>query len=151
MKTQDALALAQDKGLDLVEVSPNARPPVCKILDYGKFKYEEKKKAKEKRASQTRIETKEMKFRPKTDSHDMDFKCRHVEKFLNAGNKCRLIVFFKGRERAHPDVGRKVLDSVVERFADIAEITQKPMMDGNKMALTLSPRSGVIRRAASTE
>ncbi len=149
MRTQEALELALDKGLDLVEISPNARPPVCKILDYGKFKYDEKKKAKENRAGSTKIETKEMKFRPKTDDHDLDFKCKHIEKFLSSGNKCRLVVFFKGRERVHPKVGRKLLDGVAARFEEIADIAQQPVMEGNRMSMMLIPKSGVIRRVSS--
>ena len=140
METKKALALAMEHGLDLVEVSANTRPPVCKILDYGKFKYDEKKKAKEKRANQTKVETKEMKFRPKTDSHDMDFKCKHVGKFLADGNRCKLVVFFKGRERAHPRVGSDLLYRVAERFEDIAEISQQPSMEGNRMTMMLAPR-----------
>jgi translation initiation factor IF-3 len=149
METNKALALAKEKGLDLVEVSGNTRPPICKILDYGKFKYDEKKKAKEKRANSTKIETKEMKFRPKTDSHDMDFKCRHVGKFLTEGNRCKLVVFFKGRERAHPRVGNDLLMRVAERFEDIAEVTQSPSMEGNRMTMMLAPRPKAPAKEAS--
>lgn len=150
METRKALALAMENGLDLVEVSANTRPPICKILDYGKFKYDEAKKAKEKRANQTRVETKEMKFRPKTDVHDMDFKCKHVEKFITEGNRCKLVVFFKGRERAHPRVGNDLLMGVATRLEAIAEITQRPTMEGNRMTMMLGPRSSVPAKEASS-
>jgi translation initiation factor IF-3 len=149
METRAALALAQEKGLDLVEVAANRRPPVCKILDYGKFKYDEKKKARDAKAKQSKIEVKEMKFRPKTDTHDMEFKCRHVRRFLEQGNKCKLVMFFRGRERAHKNLGADLLLSVAEEMKDIADISQRPTSEGNKMFLMLSPRAGVIRREST--
>lgn len=100
LETRQAIAIAEEAGLDLVEVSPNVRPPVCKILDYGKLKYDEKKKAKEYKAAQSTVLTKEMKFSPKTEGHDKDFKTKHVQRFLEEGNRCLLVVQFRGRERA---------------------------------------------------
>ena len=149
LKTQVALAIAREKGLDLVEVAPTSRPPVCKILDYGQFKYEEKKKKKDARTKQTKVELKEMMFRPKTDSHDLDFKTKHVRRFLEAGNKCKMVVRFRGRERAHPNVGRDLLLHVADQLKDIAEILQSPSIEGPKMSLTLGPRAGVIRQTTS--
>jgi translation initiation factor IF-3 len=148
MDTRDALQLAKDNGLDLVEVAANRRPPVCKILDYGKMKYDEKKAAAEKKRNQTKIEVKEMKFRPKTDKHDMDFKCKHVRKFLEEGNKCKLTMWFRGRERAHKNIGADVLNEVADRMKDIADVTQRPVVEGNRMTMMLSPRAGVVKKAA---
>lgn len=149
METRQALALARDNGLDLVEISPNARPPVCKILDYGKFKFEEKKKAKERKAIQVTVETKEMKFRPKTEQHDMEFKCRHIRRFLEEGNRCLLVVLFKGRERAHPQVGLELLNGVVEQMADIGEVIQKPFLEAGKLSVLLAPKSKATTKTAS--
>lgn len=146
MKTQIALAIAREKGLDLVEVAPTSRPPVCKILDYGQFKYEEKKRKKEAKAKQSKVEIKEMKFRPKTDTHDLEFKTKHVRRFLEEGNKCKLVVQFRGRERAHPEVGRALLNQVCDGLTDIAEVSQGPLMEGSRMILMLAPRVGVLRR-----
>jgi len=133
--------MAKEAGLDLVEVSPNARPPVCKILDYGKFKYEEKKKAKEARANQTKVVTKEMKFRPKTDTHDLKFKTEHIRRFIEEGNRCLLIVQFKGRERAHPEVGSRLLEGVAESLGELVEVSKRPVMEGNRMTMLLAPKS----------
>lgn len=140
METRKAVALARELNLDLVEVSPNARPPVCKILDYGKLKYDEKKKAKEYKASQTTVLTKEMKFRPKTEGHDRDFKTKHVQRFLEDGNRCLLVVQFRGRERSHPHVAEALLLEVAEALSSISEITNKPTMEGGKMVMLLSPK-----------
>jgi translation initiation factor IF-3 len=150
MRTQIALAIAREKGLDLVEVAPTSRPPVCKILDYGQYKYEEKKRKKETKAKQSKVEVKEMKFRPKTDSHDLDFKTKHVRRFLEKGNKCKLVVQFRGRERAHPDVGRALLAQIVEELEDVAEVSQSPTMEGPRMILVLAPRVGVLKREGSS-
>ena len=148
METRDALALAEEKGLDLVEVAANRRPPVCKLIDYGKFKYDEKKRAKERKHKQTKIEVKEMKFRPKTDKHDMDFKCAHVRRFLEEGNRCKLVLFFRGREHAHKNIGAEVLYAVADRMKDIADVSSRPATEGNRMTMVLSPRAGAIKRAA---
>jgi translation initiation factor IF-3 len=141
METRKAVALAKELGLDLVEISPNARPPVCKILDYGKLKYDEKKKAKEHKASQITVLTKEMKFSPKTEGHDKDFKTKHVQRFLEEGNRCLLVVQFRGRERSHPHVGEALLLEVAESLSDVAEVTNKPAMEGGKMVMLLSPKA----------
>jgi translation initiation factor IF-3 len=140
MPTHEALRQAEEKGLDLVEVSPKAVPPVCRIMDYGKFKYEQSKKTKAAKKHASVIEVKEIKFRPKTDDHDFDFKVKHVRRFLEEGNKVRLIIAFRGREIVHPETGKAMLDAVIKACHDIAHVEQLPMMDGRRMVMTVSPR-----------
>lgn len=140
MEISQALHLAKSAGLDLVEVSPHSRPPVCKILDYGKMKYDEKKKDKEKKAKQAKVVTKEMKFRPKTDNHDLQFKTNHVKRFLEEGNRCLLVVQFRGRERVHPRVGEELLYSVADSLAELAEVAKRPMLEGSRMTMLLAPK-----------
>jgi translation initiation factor IF-3 len=141
MSSDQALNTAMDQGLDLVEVAPNAKPPVCKIMDYGKFLYEEKKKQQEARKRQTNIQVKEIKFRPKTDEHDLQTKVKHITRFLEGGDRCKVTVFFRGREMAHKDQGRKILDRVVEMLADIAKVEQEARSEGRTMFVLLSPRA----------
>jgi translation initiation factor IF-3 len=141
MSVEEALNTALDLGLDLVEVAPNAKPPVCKIMDYGKFQYEEKKKQQEARKRQTNIQVKEIKFRPKTDEHDLQTKVKHITRFLEGGDRCKVTVFFRGREMAHKDQGRKILDRVAEMLADIAKVEQEARSEGRTMFLLLSPRA----------
>jgi translation initiation factor IF-3 len=148
LDTSDALRRAEEAGLDLVEVSPKAMPPVCKIMDYGKFKYENAKKNKDARKHQSTTTTKEIKFRPKTDDHDFDFKVKHIRRFLGEGNKAKLAVIFRGREIVHPETGQDVLKRVVEATSDIAQVEQAPMMEGRRMLMIIAPRAGVIRAAA---
>jgi translation initiation factor IF-3 len=147
LQTDDALRRAEEAGLDLVEVSPKAVPPVCKIMDYGKFKYENAKKNKDARKHQSTTTTKEIKFRPKTDDHDFDFKVKHIRRFLQEGNKAKLAVIFRGREIVHPETGQDVLKRVVEATSDIAQVEQAPMMEGRRMLMIIAPRAGVIRAA----
>jgi len=147
MPTHEALKLAVEKGLDLVEISPLAHPPVCRIVDSGKFKYEQAKRQKQSKRGGSTVETKEIKFRPKTEEHDMDFKVKHVRRFLEDGNKVRLVVVFRGREIVHPQTGRNVLDRVVERCADIAVVEATPNMDGRRMVMAIAPRPNVMRKA----
>ncbi|HEX2689639.1 MAG TPA: translation initiation factor IF-3, partial [Kofleriaceae bacterium] len=135
MPTHEALRLAEEKGLDLVEISPRAFPPVCRIMDYGKYKYEEAKKKQQQRKKASTVETKEIKFRPKTEEHDMDFKVKHVRRFLEGGNKVRLAVVFRGREITHPQTGLAVLHRVVERCADIASVEANNTMEGRRMIM----------------
>src|SRR5689334_524594 len=132
--------MAEEKGLDLVEVSPKAAPPVCRIMDYGKFKFEQAKKTRQARKHASVIEVKEIKFRPKTDDHDFDFKCRHIRRFLEEGNKVRLVIAFRGREIVHPETGRAMLEHVIRALADIAHVEQMPQMDGRKMMMVISPK-----------
>jgi translation initiation factor IF-3 len=151
MPTHEALGAAQDKGLDLVEISPNSSPPVCRIMDYGKFKFEEAKKKRQQRKSAATFETKEIKFRPKTDDHDMDFKVKHIRRFLEEGNKVRLLVVFRGREMAHPQMGKVVLDRVVERCKDIATVETTPSLEGKRMFMLIAPRPNVMQKAVATK
>jgi len=145
MTVEQALLIAEADGLDLVEVSPKAFPPVCRIMDYGKFKYELAKKDRSARKHRSSVQVKEVKFRPKTDAHDMDFKLRHVRRFLEEGNKARLVVTFRGRELAHPELGRALLQRVASKVADIATVEQNAMMEGKRMMLVLGPKVGVVR------
>jgi translation initiation factor IF-3 len=149
LDTSEALRIAEEGGLDLVEVSPKAMPPVCKIMDYGKFKYEDSKKRKDAKKHQSTVTYKEIKFRPKTDAHDLDFKVKHIRRFLSEGNKARLVVIFRGREIVHPETGQAMLKKVVELTSDIAMVEQPPMMEGRRMLMIISPRGGVINRPSS--
>jgi translation initiation factor IF-3 len=145
--THEALRMAEEQGLDLVEVSPRAVPPVCRIMDFGRFKYQESKKEKESRKHQATVVIKEIKFRPKTDTHDLDFKLKHIRRFLGEGNKVRLMIVFRGREIVHPETGQAMLDVVSKAVAEISVIEQKPVLEGRRMVMVLGPRSGVIRPA----
>jgi len=147
MPTHEALRLAEEKGLDLVEISPRAFPPVCRIMDYGKYKYEEAKKKQQARKRASTVETKEIKFRPKTEEHDMAFKVKHVRRFLEEGNKVRLAVVFRGREITHPQTGMNVLNKVVDLCNDIATVEATPNMEGRRMIMVIAPRPGVVRKA----
>lgn len=139
-KVDDALREAARVGLDLVEVSPNAEPPVCKILDYGRFKYEAQKKKNEARKKQKVIEVKEIKLRPAIDQHDYEVKMRAVRKFLEEGDKVKVTLRFRGREMAHQDLGVKVLERVREEFAEEVKIEQSPRMEGRQMVMVMAPR-----------
>ena len=130
LPTHEAMRLAEEAGLDLVEVAAKAVPPVCKIMDYGKFKYEENRKRKEAKKNQSVVELKEIKFRPKTDDHDFDFKVKHIRRFLQEGNKAKLVVIFRGREIVHPETGQDVLKRVYAETQDLAQIEQAPIMEG---------------------
>jgi len=132
--------MAVEVGLDLVEVSPNAEPPVCKILDYGKYKYEIQKKKAEARKKQKVIEVKEIKLRPNIDDNDYDVKMRAMRKFLEEGDKVKVTLRFRGREMAHQDLGAKVLDRVREALDDLAKVEQFPKMEGRQMVMVMAPR-----------
>lgn len=137
--TREALALAQDRELDLVEVAPQAKPPVCKIIDYGKYLYEMKKQAKMAKKKQTIIKMHEIKFGVRTDEHDLQHKLRKVREFLEDGDKVKATVFFRGREARHRDLGRLVLDKVTEKLKDIAEIEQRPKFEGRTLFMVIAP------------
>jgi translation initiation factor IF-3 len=141
MPTHEAMRMAEEKGLDLVEVSPKAVPPVCRIMDYGKFKYEQSKKTNQAKKHASVIEIKEIKFRPKTDVHDYEFKVGHIRRFLEEGNKVRLVIAFRGREIVHPETGA-MLEKVIKKCSDVAHVEQIPMMDGRRMVMVVSPRPG---------
>jgi translation initiation factor IF-3 len=134
-----ALSIAADLGLDLVEINPKTNPPVCRIMDFGKFKYEQKKQANLARKKQKTIEVKEVKMRPKTDEHDFNFKVKHIRRFIDEGNKAKVTIRFRGREMAHPEMAAKLLDRVVEVTNDIAEIEQSYRMEGKTMTMILIP------------
>jgi len=138
--TRDALVKAEDFGLDLVEVQPNADPPVCKILDYGKYKYEAQKRANEARKKQKIIEVKEIKFRPNIDEHDYQVKMRNVNKFLSGGDKVKVTLRFRGREMAHQELGANVLARVRDETEEIAKVEAMPKMEGRQMVMVLAPR-----------
>ena len=137
--TIDALALASNQGLDLVEVSPQADPPVCRVMDYGKYKYQQAKRASEAKKKQVRVEIKEVKMRPKTDDHDFQFKIKHARRFLEEGNKVKLTVMFRGRENAHPDQGTKQLTKAVEALKDIGQVESHPNKMGRFMTMMIGP------------
>ena len=140
LPTEQALQTAYSQNLDLVEVAPEARPPVCRIMDYGKFRYEQSKKAREAKKKQTVIELKEIKLRPKTEEHDFQFKARHAERFLQEGNKAKITMMFRGREMARMDRGRVILDRFVETLKDACVVEQAPKVEGRNMTLILAPK-----------
>ena len=156
MSSRDALALARSLDLDLVEIAPTANPPVCRIMDYGKFKFDEAQKAKESRRKTTNVGVKEMKYRPKIGPGDFDTKTRLVEKFLSDGHKVKITIMFRGRESAHPELGRKILDRIVERVGELARVESAPKIDGRNMIMVLGPekraksKSGDVAKAAAS-
>jgi translation initiation factor IF-3 len=141
----DAVRLAEEKGLDLIEVVPNASPPTCKIMDYGKYKYEQKKKAAESRKKQVEIDIKELQLRPRTEEHDLQVKLRHARRFLEEGDKVKFSLRFKGREMAYQDAGEKMLRRVVELLTDIALVETPPKMEGKQLFLLLAPDPSKIK------
>jgi translation initiation factor IF-3 len=144
MKTEDALRMAQERELDLVEVAAEARPPVCRILDYSKYKYEIAQKAKQARKHQQQIVIREIKFRPKIAQHDYDTKKGHVERFLRHKDKVKITIMFRGREVTHPERGRMILDRLAEELADLATVDQRPNLDGRNMTMMLGPSKAVL-------
>ena len=139
--TEEALSMAEDRGMDLVEVAANSNPPVCRIMDYGKHKYKASKKAHEAKKNQKIVHVKEVKFRPNTDQHDFDFKLKHVTRFLENGDKAKVVIFFKGREIVHREFGQKVLERVAEQTEDIAVIEQTAKQEGRTLVMILAPKS----------
>lgn len=135
-----AIQMAEEVGLDLVEISPGATPPVCKIMDFGKFKYEQQKKAAEAKKKQKIIEIKEVKFRPNIDTHDYDVKMRSVTKFLGEGDKVKVTLRFRGREMAHVDIGRDLLERIAGDVSEIGKIESMPKMEGRQMIMVVSPQ-----------
>ena len=141
MSPRDAMKLAEEVGLDLVEVSPNATPPVCKIMDYGKYQYEKNKRAREARKKQTKVVLKGMQFRPDTAEHDYQFKKRHVEDFLKNGWKVRATVRFRGREMLHTELGKNLLARLKDDLEEIADVEQPPRLETRMMSMILAPKS----------
>lgn len=145
---EDAQRVASDQGLDLVEIAPNAEPPVCRIMDYGKYKYEQEVKAKQARKKQTRIEVKEMKFRPKIDVGDYETKKGHVLRFLGKGNKVKITIMFRGREMAHPEQGLNILEKLADDLKGLAVVEQQPKMEGRNMHMLISPLPDSAKKKA---
>jgi translation initiation factor IF-3 len=140
LSIDEALAAAHERGLDLVEVAPLARPPVVKIMDYGKFKFEQAKAARAAKKKQHVIHLKEVKYRPGIDDHDFDFKTRHAREFLSDGNKVKVTMMYRGRQMAHIELGREVLDRVAQELKDIGKIEQEPKLEGRNMSMVLAPK-----------
>jgi translation initiation factor IF-3 len=140
MNTREAVQLARSQGLDLVEVAATADPPVCRIIDYGKFTYEQKKKASEAKKKQVIITVKEVKFRPGTDDHDYNFKAKHARDWLSEGDKVKATIFFRGREITHRELGAELLQRLEKDLAEVAEVEQRPKMEGNQMFLIFAPK-----------
>jgi len=140
ISTDEAKRIARDRDLDLVEVNPKARPPVCKIMNYGRYKYEEKKKANEAKKRQQQVDLKEVKLRPKTDDHDLDVKVRHTRRFLESGNKVKITVRFRGREITHPETAHRQIALIVRAVEDIGAVEQTSRMEGRTMTCIMSPR-----------
>ena len=141
-----AQQIADDEGLDLVEIAPGAEPPVCRIMDYGKFKYEQAIKQKQARKNQSKIETKEMKFRPKIDVGDYETKKKHILRFLDAGSKVKITIMFRGREMAHPEQGLSILERLADDLKDVAVIENQPKMEGRNMHMLIAPTGGLGKK-----
>ena len=137
---KEAMKIAEEKGLDLVEVAPNSQPPVCRVMNYGKYKYQQNKRIQEARKHQTVIHVKEVKVRPRTEEHDFQTKLRHVKRFLDEGNKVKISILFRGREIAHPEFGKEMLNRFVEGLKDLMVIEQAPRLEGRNMVMILSPK-----------
>jgi translation initiation factor IF-3 len=144
LKTPDALRFAQERDLDLVEVAPEARPPVCRVLDYSKYKYEQAQKLKQARKHQQQITVREIKFRPKIAQHDYDTKKHHVERFLRHRDKVKITIMFRGREVTHPERGTLILDRLAEELAELGVVEQRPMQEGRNMTMMLGPSKAVL-------
>ena len=145
MAPQQGLAIARQKGLDLVEISPTAVPPVCRIMDFGKFQYEQQKRARQAKKHQKVILVKEIKFRPKVDEHDYQFKKKHIERFLADGDKVKATIFFRGRENVHPEIGRRILERLVSELVEVAIPESEPTKEGNQLHTILAPKPGAKR------
>jgi translation initiation factor IF-3 len=144
LKTADALAFAQERDLDLVEVAPEARPPVCRVLDYSKYKYEQAQKVKQARKHQQQITVREIKFRPKIAEHDYDTKKHHVERFLRHKDKVKVTIMFRGREVTHPERGTAILDRLAEELSELGVVEQRPMQEGRNMTMMMAPSKAVL-------
>ena len=149
MNTRDAVKLAREKGLDLVEVAATAEPPVCRIIDFGKFQYEAKKKANEAKKKQVIITVKEVKFRPGTDDHDYNFKMKHAHDWLSEGDKVKATIFFRGREITHRELGSSLLAKLEKDLADVSEVEARPRMEGNQMFLIFAPKKHKVAKPAA--
>jgi translation initiation factor IF-3 len=148
LQTHEALRKAIEQGLDLVEVNPKADPPVCKILDFGKYKYEEKKKQAQARRNQSVVEIKEIKLRPKTDDHDIAFKVKAARRFLEAGHKVKFTVRFRGREITHPEKAHEQIDIILKALDDVANVETRPMMEARAMSIVVAPKPAIMQKVA---
>ena len=148
LPTLDALRVARERGLDLVEVAPTAAPPVCRLMDYGRYKYEQTKKERDARKHATKVELKEVRLRPKTDEHDIAFKTRAVQRFLEDGDKVKVTLLFRGREMAHPQIGRGILETVAERVRTLGQVERMPLMEGRSMTMIITPLKSKAPAAA---
>jgi translation initiation factor IF-3 len=137
---KEAVRLAEEQGLDLVEVAANATPPVCRVMNYGKYKYQQSKRTHDARKHQTVIQVKELKLRPRTEEHDFEFKLRHAKRFLEEGNKVKLSVLFRGREMAYPEFGTKIINRFIEEVKDLVVVEQHPRLEGRNMVAILAPK-----------
>jgi translation initiation factor IF-3 len=144
LKTADALSFAQERDLDLVEVAPEARPPVCRVLDYSKYKYEQAQKVKQARKHQQQITIREIKFRPKIAQHDYDTKKHHVERFLRHKDKVKVTIMFRGREVTHPERGTAILDRLAEELSELGVVEQRPLQEGRNMTMMMAPSKAVL-------
>jgi translation initiation factor IF-3 len=151
MPTRDALRIAQEKGLDLVEVAPTARPPVCRIMDYGKFKYEQSKREREAHKKQKVVNVKEVKMRPNIEDHDFEVRVRNTEKFLKAGDKVKCTIMFRGREILHAELGKRVLDELLKRVEDLCIVERPAKVEGRNMIMILAPKAGVGNASPAPE
>jgi translation initiation factor IF-3 len=151
MNTREAVNLAREKGLDLVEVAAQAEPPVCRIIDYGKFQYEAKKKANEAKKKQVTITVKEVKFRPSTDEHDYDYRMKHARQWLQDGDKVKATIWFRGREMTHRELGARILEKLERDLADVGEVEARPRMEGNQMFIIVGPKRHKGSGAAKPE
>ena len=140
MPVEQAIETAESKGLDLVEVAPNSRPPVVRIMDYGKFKYEAARKARQAKKKQHNVHLKEVKFRPGIEEHDLEFKLRHARRFLEEGDKVKATMMFRGRQVTHPELGREVLSRVAEALEDVGKVESSPVLEGRNMVMVLAPK-----------
>ena len=148
MNLIDAINLALDQGLDLIEIAPNVDPPTCKIMDYGKYKYKQKKKAQESKKKQTIISIKEIQIRPRTDEHDLKIKLNHARRFLENGDKTKVTMRFRGREIAHQDIGREQIQKVIKALEDVSVVEFLPKMEGRQMFVMLAPTPDILKNLA---
>ena len=151
MPPQQALTIARGKGLDLVEIAATATPPVCRIMDFGRYQYQEQKRARSAKKHQKIIEVKEIKFRPKFDEHDYQFKKNHIERFIEDGDKVKATIFFRGREMAHPEIGHRILMRLIADLSEVAVAETMPRQEGNQMHTILTGKKGIAKPKAKAE
>ena len=149
MQTRDALRLAEERHLDLVEVAPKARPPVCKIMDFGKYRYEQQKRDKEARKKQKVVTIKEVKLRPNIEQHDFDVKLKNAQRFIEEGNKVKVTIMFRGRELSHPEIGSTVLDKIAKALGDTVSVERAAKLEGKNMTMILSPKAQKNKKSVS--